>query len=291
MLIWYLEARVACFYTTIASMAFEATTLLQLVPFITWNCLSDTPCNQKNVLFSRFFTSQAVFEELASTTSTQFAPGLFDILQAVAPPIIHLILFEKPGCRPRVYIGSLTSAIGGVQKRLRNYKRSSNTLPKYVKTTLDEGYAMIHRGLLCWSPFPTASSVPKLRLLFVALEAVFAYLFWELRTIKNNYGMNHICLWDRKTLQYDGLCSHCCLNRKVLGDFDLTAEELEEDAALRKENKYDYDTKYRFDQLENNVDEYRKRSNQSLAKYKSKDPEGRRQRDGKRYANHKANKT
>jgi hypothetical protein len=46
------------------------------------------------------------------------------------------------------------------------------------------------------------------RLMFVALEATFTYIFWAMRTISKDYGMAHICLWDRNTLEDDGLCSH-----------------------------------------------------------------------------------
>lgn len=75
--------------TTFRSMAFEAATILQLVLLITWTVLSDTPVTQKHTLFTQFFTSKAVLEEIASTASLVLAPNLFDVLQAAAPPTIQ----------------------------------------------------------------------------------------------------------------------------------------------------------------------------------------------------------
>jgi hypothetical protein len=212
---------------------------------ITWTCLSDTPFNQKNTLFARFFTSQAVFEEVASTASLVFSPGLFEVLQGATPPTIqffkslptdtssrwgvYVIVLEKPSCRSRIYIGSGTNSIGGVRSRLKQYD-DGLLLPRYIEYALDEGYTIVHKGLLCWIPKPTAATQPVNRLLFVALEATFAYIFWAMRTRTRDYGMGHICLWDRNTLEYDGCSSHCCLNEAILGDFDLSAEQLETQA-------------------------------------------------------------
>lgn len=104
--------------TTATVMAFTATTILQFVTLVAWTCLSDTPFNQKNTLFARFFASLSVLEVIASTASLNFAPGLLDVLQATAPPTIeffkrlptdtlprwgvYVIVLEKPGCRPRL---------------------------------------------------------------------------------------------------------------------------------------------------------------------------------------------
>lgn len=126
--------------TTASTMAFTADNILQFVLLATWTCLVDTPFNQKNTLFARFFTSQAVFEQLASTASLVFSPGLFEELQAATSPTIHffkslptdttsrwgiyVIVLEKLGCRFKIYIGSGTNGIGGVQARLKQYDDS-----------------------------------------------------------------------------------------------------------------------------------------------------------------------
>jgi hypothetical protein len=128
-------------------MAFEAATLLQLVLVITWTVLWDTPAIQKHHLFTHFITSQAVLEEIALTTSIVFALGLFNVLQAAAPPTIkyfktlptdiskrwavYLLVLEKPSCRPKIYIGSGTKGRRGIQDRFMHY-RPGHALPAWV---------------------------------------------------------------------------------------------------------------------------------------------------------------
>jgi hypothetical protein len=96
-------------------------------------CLFTTPANQKNALIAQIFPSQSVLQAIASTVSITFAPGLWEILQAAAPPAIqhfknlrapldtdwlwaiYLVLLEKPGRRPKIYIGSWTGKNWGPQ--------------------------------------------------------------------------------------------------------------------------------------------------------------------------------
>ena len=217
-------------------MSFSAPTLFQLVVLITWTCLDDTPFYQKNTLFARFITSQEVLGSIASTASLVFCPGLFEVLQAATPPDlaffkslptatskhwgIYVILLEKPGFWPKIYIGSSTNVPGGVTYRLKQHD-DEILLPLWVEDALDHGYAIVHKGLLCWIPIPTAALVPVSRLLFLALEATFSYIFWGMKAKLGDYGMGHICLWDRDTMEYGGLCSHPCLNEGIQGDFEL----------------------------------------------------------------------
>jgi hypothetical protein len=248
-------------------MAFEASTILQLIILLTWNCLSTTPPNQKSMYFpviSRFYTnvispifaqiigSQIVLEGLLSAVSLVFAPGLFEIFNSATPPTVayfkslptdtkttkrwavYLILLEKLGCQPQIYIGIGTSASQGVSQRLSSYSNST-LLPQYVRKALDDGYIIVHKGFLCWIPIPSPALQPSLRVLFVALEATFAYIFWAMRTITRDYGIPHMCPWTRATLEYDGLCSHSALIETVPGDHNLTAEALEAQAAEIKE--------------------------------------------------------
>lgn len=91
-----------------------------------------------------------------------------------------------------------------------------------------------------------------------------------------DYGVGHICLWDRHTLEYDGLCSHCCLNETILGDFDLTAEQLE-DQAIEKEQKRlemkaEQATNYHYKQMVDNYDEYIGEAGRRVAKSRANNP-------------------
>jgi len=69
-------------------MAFEATTILQLVLFLTWQCLSSTPANLQHTLFLQVITSDIVLKEIASAKSLAFAPGLLEVLQATNRPLL-----------------------------------------------------------------------------------------------------------------------------------------------------------------------------------------------------------
>jgi hypothetical protein len=64
----------------VAAMAVEATTILQLVLLLTWNCLFNTPTKMKNPLFNLFFTSYEAFKEVASSATLAFVDGLLNAL-------------------------------------------------------------------------------------------------------------------------------------------------------------------------------------------------------------------
>jgi rubrerythrin len=188
---------------------------------------------------------------------------------------IYLLVLEKPGHRSKIYIGSGTSASGGFAARFGQYDNLL-LLPLRVEDALNDGYIIVHKGLLYWSPIPRAALVPVYRLLFIALEAGFAYLLWAMCARKGDYGMGHICPWDRNTLEYDGLCSHPCLNEGIRGDFDMTAEQLEAQAiereqkrlALKKENA----TNHHYRQMETNYDEYIGEAGERVAKSRANNP-------------------
>ncbi|RYP56555.1 hypothetical protein DL771_011874 [Monosporascus sp. 5C6A] len=245
----------------------------------------------KNTLFTLFFTSLEILETTASTSPFSFTPGLFDVVQSTTPPTIqyfkslpigtssrwgiYAIVLEKSGCRPRLYIGSGTSAAGGVSSRLQQYD-DGFLVPQLIQAALDDAYTITHKGLLCWIPKPTAALVPLGRLLFFALEATFTYMFWAMKARARDYGMGHICLWDRTTFEYDGCCSHCSLNEGIPGDFDLSAEQLEAQAiekeqkrlALKAENA----TNHHYKQMQVNYDEYIGQAGMRVARSRANNP-------------------
>jgi hypothetical protein len=151
---------------------------------------------------------------------------------------IYLLVLEKSGCRPKVYVGSGTDARRGVRPHFDGYDKGldSKVVPKYVAAALKDGYEITHKGLLCWIDLPTPALAPLLRLVFYALESTFALSFWAMHSTTKNYGYGkHICLWDRDLLDWDGLCSHSALIETPVGDYDLSAEELEVKAAAQRE--------------------------------------------------------
>jgi hypothetical protein len=263
---------------------------------IIWTCLSSTPFNQKNPLFARFFKTQEDIEDIARQVSLAFAPGLLDVLKEAAPPVlqffkslplgpnlcwgIYAIVMEKPKSRPRLYVGSATS-IGtptacGSQLRLKQYD-TGFLLPQYVQASLAEGYVITHKGLLCWIIRPGPALQPIARLLFILLEATFAYVFWAMRARLGDYGMGHICLWDRTELEYDGLCSHCALNEGVLGQFDMSAEELEEYAkereAKRRLLKSQNNSSWHYKRMADDYDNYIGQAHERVKRSRANNPE------------------
>ncbi|GKT42172.1 uncharacterized protein ColSpa_02353 [Colletotrichum spaethianum] len=267
------------------SPRYSAGTLFKLVLLVTWTCLEDTPFSMKNTLFARFFSSLDVLESTALLASLSFAPGLFSVLQAATPPAIqffqslpvgpkncwgiYALVLEKPGSRPGLYIGSGTSTgtptAGGVALRFKQYD-DGFLIPKWIKVALKDGYTITHKGLLCWIPRPGASDVPVFRLLFIALEATFTYIFWALKARHGGYG----------DFGYDGLCSHAALNEGVPGQFDLSPEELETLAKEREEKrlilKAQNNSSWHYKQMAENYDEYITAANVRVAKSRANNP-------------------
>jgi hypothetical protein len=242
-----------------------------------WQCLSDTPENQKNAYFDEFLSSETMLLDVFSSHPIEFAQGLEEVLQSEVPPTtqyfqtlsdvaikgwgVYIIVLSKPDHTDRVYVGSATSADYGIISRWYCYD-NENGIPRYYNASLKEGFTVVSRGLLCWTPsIPPPGIQPVFRLLFLLLEATFSYIFWAMRTPRgNDYGMAHICPWDRLALEYTGLCSHCCLTEGVIGDFSLSPEQLEELAVKKEERrlylKKGYAADYHFKQMETNYHAY-----------------------------------
>lgn len=269
------------------------TTILELVVLAAWTCLCRTPSHHKNTLHAQFFPTHEALDTIAKAASIVFAPGLFEVLTSVTPPTIqffkslprthrdgkhwgiYLLVFEHTHHQPKVYIGSGTSTSGGVGARLKQYD-DGFLLPRYVEATLHEGYHITHKGLLCWTPTPSATQVPINRLLFFALEATLAFMFWTMRQRTGYHGLTDLCLWDHDTLEYIGLCSHSALYEGILGDFDLTPEELETQAAEREKKrialKAENATNHHYKQMVENYDEYITDANDRVYRSRANNP-------------------
>jgi hypothetical protein len=233
-------------------MASDASDILEYVVWLVWTFLTLTPAKLKNPVHAIILTTQDVVEKLMSDSLLAFAPGLWDIVLANAPPSIayfkslptycvmlwavYVIVLEKRRCRLNIYIGSGTDKVSGAA-RLQQYDNMV-TLPRYVKAALDDGYTITYKGLLCWAPLPTAATRFALRVLFLALESAFSITFWAMYSKTKDYGMpQHLCPWEIDALDYDGLCSHAAIAEQVAGEntLGLTPEQLEAtDAELKQ---------------------------------------------------------
>ncbi|KAJ4374108.1 Dolichyl-phosphate-mannose--protein mannosyltransferase 1 [Neocucurbitaria cava] len=235
----------------------SATALNKLMASLTWSNINLTPKCTKNAAYDLVLASQELLEELMNESGVVFAPSLLDAVQSAMHPAlsdfkslsvlpgkwwaVYLLVLEKPGSRPKIYIGSGTNRYGGVSERLRMYD-SESVLPMYVKRALDNGYAITHRGFLCWAPLPKEGKIYLYRLLFLALESMFSLVFWAMVSRTKDYGLPHLCPWDIESLDYDGCCTHTALMEGIVGAEDgLTLEQI---AAKETECR-----KWRVDQI------------------------------------------
>ena len=227
-------------------MSATPTTIDLLVLELLWNCLSTAPAKQKHPIFSRVLSSSIVVDQLLSSASLTFAPGLYEVLQSLTAPdvsffeglpmesyerrAIYLLVLEKHRSRSKIYIGSGTQATKGGLQTSNQYDRNDNFSVNIGKALKDR-YSIANTGHLCWFSMPSAAEILVLRVFFVALEAMVTFVFWTLRfKTKYGYGMTDIRPWARQTLPYNGLCTHNPLKELPAGDHDLSAEEFEAQA-------------------------------------------------------------
>ena len=91
---------------------------------------------------------------------------------------MYLLLYEKPGALPWVYIGSGTDANKGISVRLTYHRAGLNVhpshIPSHIKTALNDGYCLTRAAVLVHCPIPTDKATQEVtRGLIITLEAVF----------------------------------------------------------------------------------------------------------------------
>ncbi|PIA93668.1 hypothetical protein CB0940_03846 [Cercospora beticola] len=268
--------------------------MLLLMCNMFFGVLTGTDMAHKNPLFDHYFTSLDSVQAAAQTTGMTFAPGLYELLVGPNLPTVdffktlptnedflkdiwscYLLVLYKPGRRFRVYIGSATSFEQGARQRMQQYDNFL-LLPRYVAASLDAGFVIIHKGMLCWIPRPIFILVPLYRLFIIGFEAVFSYVFWAFKRRGRDFGLSHICPWDRHSLEYNGLCSHSALDEGIRGDFDLTQEELEALGETREAKriklKAENATNWHHKQMETNYSDYMDASVRRVQKSRKLNP-------------------
>ncbi|KFY92389.1 hypothetical protein V498_04989 [Pseudogymnoascus sp. VKM F-4517 (FW-2822)] len=242
----------------VRTSASASASVVETIAGKTWECVEMS--TRKHSLFDQIFPDRERLFDSVAAAPLQFCPGLLEAMNAPSPPPpdffkslpsngrgkwgVYALVLEKAGFEPLVYIGSGTNADSGVRSRWSSYDRR-NVLPRFVKVAFDTGYTVTHKGLLMWSAIPAAAEVPCLRLLFVAIEATFSFMFWTMYSKTKDYGMGGICQWPRDEFAYYGLCSHNAMYEGVMGNFDLTADQLEAIAATMREKTRAYMAEYR----------------------------------------------
>jgi hypothetical protein len=234
----------------------EAATILELMVLLTWAALN-SPVHI-NPLFKQVISCQATLAGLITASNISFCLGLLETIQKPTPPLswfealptatvgtwgIYVLVLKKQHSVPLLYIGSGTAANRGVKARLGEYDRGVR-LAKYIEIALNNGYKICTKRLLLHCPIPSAANIPRVRITLVAMEAMFAFLFWAMTSRTKDYGYGQLCPWDRSSFEWHGLCSHNPLLEDVSGNFDLSAEQLEAIAAATAEKNRVYQAEY-----------------------------------------------
>jgi hypothetical protein len=167
------------------------------------------PTTLKKTVFVMILATKEVLRQLLSDSLLVFAPGLLDVFQATILPsgtyfkslpiyvtkcwAVHFLVLEKPGFLPKIYIASGTDSPRGSAARFYQYDIKAH-ITQYFRQALDDGYTIVHRGLLCWSLIPTATEKFPIRALFVAIEATFSFALSAMKSRTEDCGMPHLCL-------------------------------------------------------------------------------------------------
>lgn len=241
-----------------------------------WACIDVT--SYINPRFRSVLDSVSTLSVLFSLANVTFCDGLLAIAWSrVPPPItwfeslsadipkhvwgVYVIILRKSGEIPLLYIGSGTASYRGVRARIKEHHEHV-LCPVNVKHALDYGYHISHIALLAHCPIPSAANIPRIRTVFVVLEACFSGLFWAFVPSDKKFGLWHMCPWDQDSLEWLGLCSHSSLCEAIQdreADLDLTPEQLEEEARIRNEFNQQYQINYQRELRANPTEEYKQR--------------------------------
>ncbi|KAF7934116.1 uncharacterized protein EAE97_008476 [Botrytis byssoidea] len=184
------------------------------------------------------------YRTIKSTMKLEFAPNLFETLSDPSPPslsffkslpivrgpfwAVYVVLMEKAGSAPKLYVGSGTSVAGGYKSRCETYLSGKTArMPIGVRRALKHGYAIAKFGCLCWCSVPPSSLVPRTRLRIIALEGIFTCLFFASRHYAMDWNWIGFMPWARSELLWVSLGTHLPFSEMVRGEMELSSEELD----------------------------------------------------------------
>ena len=211
----------------------------------------DFPVGLNNPVFQGIFKDRMDFDAVTSGCPLALAPGIGASLGKHEPPpfgfflslpsptrmtwAVYAICTEKAGEQPALYIGSATGSKGGVTARKLTYYIGSRSLPGRVRKIFNQGYHISHMEMLCSATIPSAALLPRQRALFLGLETSLTVAFNAKSRGKNGHLYEHLLPWVGHDAGWVALCSHLPLVESVHADVSMTAEQLQEVAAIRAE--------------------------------------------------------
>lgn len=253
--------------------------------------------------------THAIWDSVASYQPLSLAPGLMEALLSPSPPslaflkglpkpnghrqpkqwAIYALVFEKPGCRPHVYVGSGTHAANRVRGRFRDYNSGSGPWSRYTSKAIDDGYSLSSAGLLCWTNLPLPQQVPRQRARFLVLESVLCLNLVASRVgFVDQYFIDEFYLWARELMEWDPLCSHLAINEGVARNIELTEAELVAVAARRVEQDRLKAERYRKRMRDEDEEAFLRKGREWQADWHAKHPGAKKATNAKSAAKAKA---
>lgn len=187
--------------------------LLGLIALLTWVCYDCT--DRKSFAFLKHLPSHDVVYHLCASLGLIFAPGLWEVLHSATPPTtawfeqlprhdkskkwgVYILVLQKLDSQDLIYCGSATNSEKGINARFANYDNlERGSMPKYLLQAIDDGYRITSKGLLVKAPIPALAIQDAVRLLFIAIETLFTFIFWALRVPNKgepDYLLGKMCL-------------------------------------------------------------------------------------------------
>lgn len=255
----------------------DAADIAALIISLAWICVGTK--SFINPTFRVALPSLNVLEDIFGLLGPSFAPGLFELLNAAAPATIswfrslppvpvsrqiwgvYAFVMEKQGDRPRLYVGSRTAETAGVRSRMLQHLDGISQVPARVARAKTEGFVLTHIGLLAWCDTPAAANIPRARAVILAMEAALTGVLGAIIPSSAGFSLPvDFCPWSRDQLLWVGLCTHNYLLETLHGDLNLSAAQLEEMAAVRRERARTYHNEYYHETLADDPEYKRRRA-------------------------------
>jgi hypothetical protein len=250
----------------------------------------DVPVWFKNPDYSFLFKDQSTYDDLATLAPLTLAPKLGAVLLSDKAPSVdffrslpspegkklwgaYAVLMCHALYGYKLYIGSGSEQKRGVQPRMSVYSPDHSGLPHLVSLALKKGYTIQHVGLLCSTPIPSDSLVPKVRSRILLFEALLGFIFHAGFAASTDLWVKDCILWPRASVTWDPLCTHSSLIEAIRGGLSLSPEELEMAAAKRRQNTLQREKGYRAKEREKNPEAFKEKERQKSKNRRANFPE------------------
>ncbi|KAI8943450.1 hypothetical protein NX059_001459 [Plenodomus lindquistii] len=150
---------------------------------------------------------------------------------------VYIVVLEKPGCRPKLYVGSSVDSQAGLFGRVAVYfTLYSPKLPKYVYLATQKDWEVTYVAVPFYFTKPTTAMLLGFaQTLVLSVKHTLTFRLWTMVGRWKN--CTSLALWKREDQEYDGANNHSCM-REGHSMEEATPEEIEQDLRERKERNY-----------------------------------------------------